>query len=364
MKYIFTFLIISVMGLYCAQSQVIIQDFSNLTNSKPEDVYGGFGGGQTAANTAVADPADAANTVRQVTVTADGDVWKGVFFRPQTHYMDLTSNQTVTIKVYSDSAIYLRGILQGAQSGQTTIDDAANTAAHTGNGWETLSFTFAGATGEWDELAMRTSVDVGGALNNTAAYTAYFDDLTAVQGSAIPVPVGGPTTSAPVPSKNADDVISVFSDEYTDVATDYAPGWNQNPAVVVDSSFDPGDGNNVLRYGDFSYQGTILGTGVDMAAMEFMHLDIWVESDDTNTYKVTPIGGSENLVDITTTPGSWNSVDIPVSSFPNVNFSNVAQMKFDGGTGAVLSRQRWHLQVQTCNCGNSSISLPLNGAQI
>ncbi len=312
----------------------VLQDFSTLKNNTPEDVYGGFGAGQTAANTAVADPADAANTVRQVTVTAGGDTWKGVFFRPQTHYMDLTSNQTVTIKVYSDSAIYLRGILQGAQSGQTTIDDAANTAAHTGNGWETLSFTFAGATGEWNELAMRTSVDAAGAINNTAAYTAYFDDLTAVQGSAIPVPVGGPTTSAPVPTKNADDVISVFSDEYTDVATDYAPGWNQNPAVVVDSSFDPGDGNNVLRYGDFSYQGTILGTGVDMAAMEFMHLDIWVESDDTNTYKVTPIGGSENLVDITTTPGSWNSVDIPVSSFPNVNFSNVEQMKFAGGTGA------------------------------
>ena len=161
-----------------------------------------------------------------------------------------------------------------------------------------------------------------------------FDDLSATQGTEIPVPVGGPTTSAPAPTKNAEDVISVFSDDYTDVATDYAPFWSQNPAVVVDSSFDPGDGNNVLRYGDFSYQGTILGTGVDMAAMEFLHLDIWVESDDTNTYKVTPIGGGDNLVDITTTPGSWNSVDIPVSSFPNVDFSNVIQMKFDGGTGA------------------------------
>ncbi len=311
-----------------------LQDFSTLKNNTPEDVYGGFGGGQTAANTAVADPVDANNTVRQVTVTAGGDVWKGVFFRPQTHYMDLTSNQTVTIKVYSDSAIYLRGIMQGGQSGQSNIDEAANTAAHTGNGWETLSFTFAGATGEWDELAIRTSVDASGALNNTAAYTAYFDDLSATQGTEIPAPVGGPTTSAPTPTKNAEDVISVFSDAYTDVATDYAPNWNQNPAVVVDSSYDPGDGNNVLRYGDFSYQGTTLGTGVDMAAMEFMHLDIWVESDDTNTYKVTPIGGGENLVDITTTPGSWNSVDIPVSSFPNVDFSNVLQMKFDGGTGA------------------------------
>ena len=230
MKQLFTYLTLFVFGAFISHSQVLLQDFSNLSNNSSADVYGGFGNGQTAANTAVTDPADATNTVRQVTVTADGDAWKGVFFRPQTHYMDLTSNQTVTIKVYSDSAIYLKGIMQGGQSGQANIDVAANTAAHSGNGWETLSFTFAGATGEWDELAIRTSVDIGGTLNNTAAYTAYFDDLSATKGTEIPVPVGGPTTSATTPTKNAEDVISVFSDAYTDVATDYAPFWNQNPA--------------------------------------------------------------------------------------------------------------------------------------
>ena len=330
MKQLYTLLMITILGIFCSQAQVVLQDFSNTSNNAAADVYGGFGAGQTVANTAVADPADANNTVRQFTVTAEGDAWKGIFMRPQTHYMDLTSNQTVSLKVYSSTAIHLRGIIQGGQSGQATIDDAANTVAHTGSGWETLSFTFTGATGEWSELAIRTSVDAAGALNNTAAYTAYVDDLTAVQGSAIPVPAQ-PTASPAAPTKEAEDVISIYSDAYTGVTvSNYNPNWGQSGSVSTD--FDPGDGNNVMVYSNFNYQGTEFAA-TDMAAMEYLHLDIWVASDDTNTYQVTPVGGAETLVNITTTPGSWSSVDIPVTSFTAVNFSSVNQMKFAGGNG-------------------------------
>ena len=149
MKQLFTLITLLFLGVYVSQAQVVLQDFSNLSNNATADVYGGFGEGQTTTNTAVADPADANNTVRQITVTAGGNEWKGIFMRPQTHYMDLTANQTVSLKVYSSTAIHLRGIIQGGQSEQANIDDAANTVAHTGSGWETLSFTFAGATGEW-----------------------------------------------------------------------------------------------------------------------------------------------------------------------------------------------------------------------
>ena len=331
MKQLFTLITLLFLGVYVSQAQVLLQDFSNLSNNATDDVYGGFGEGQTAANTAVADPADANNTVRQFTVTAGGNEWKGIFMRPQTHYMDLTANQTVSLKVYSSTAIHLRGIIQGGQSEQANIDDAANTVAHTGSGWETLSFTFAGATGEWSELAIRTSVDAAGALNNTAAYTAYVDDLTAVQGSAIPVPAV-PTDSPAVPTKDAADVISIFSDTYTDIATDYNPNWGQSGSVST--NYDVG-GNNLMVYSNLNYQGTLLNA-TDMSAMEYLHIDIWVASDDTNTYQVSPIGGGETLVNITTTPGSWSSVDIPVNNFTAVNFSSVNQMKFAGGTGTSI----------------------------
>jgi hypothetical protein len=249
--------------------------------------------------------------------------------------MDLTNNPTVSLKIYSTTAAHFRGILQGGQNGQDAIDQPTNTAAHGGTGWETLSFTFHGATGEWGEFAMRTSVDADGTLNNTTALTAYIDDLTAAQGSAIPVPAQ-PTTSPAAPTKEAEDVISIYSDAYTGVTvSNYNPNWGQTGSVST--NFDPGDGNNVMVYSNFNYQGTEFAA-TDMSAMEYLHLDIWVASDDTNTYQVSPISGpaQETLVNITTTPGSWSSVDIPVTSFAAVNFGSVNQMKFAGGNGTSI----------------------------
>jgi hypothetical protein len=293
-------------------------------------VYGGFGDNLTAGNTLVDDPVDATNKVRQYTNTAGGHAWKGIFIRPQTHYIDLTSNQTVSLKIYSTTPTHVRGIIQAGQSNQATIDDASNTKAHNGSGWETISFTFTGATGEWGELALRTSVDAGGTTNTLSTVTAYVDDLTAMQGSPIPVPAA-PTNSPTAPTRAAADVISIYSDAYTDIATNYNPSWNQ--AGSVNTAFDPGDGNNVMAYTNFNYQGTEV-THTDISTMEYLHIDIWVGAVD-RTVKVTPIltAGSpaEFLVTVSTTAGSWSSVDIPLTSFTGLDFSNtIKELKFDG----------------------------------
>jgi len=307
---------------------VNLQDFTNLTNTATADVYGGFGGGLTATNAVVDDPTDASNKVRTVTTTAGGDVWKGVFLRPQTHYIDLTSTKTVSVKVYSTTATYFKGIIQAGQSGQPTIE-LATSEAHTGSGWETLTFTFPTATGEWGELALRTNVDASGALIDPAVEVleAHFDDLTADQGSEIPAPASGPTDSPTAPNAAAADVVSVFSDAYTNIATNYNPGWGQSGSVNI--SFDSGDGNNVMLYSNFNFQGTDL-TSTDLTAMEKLHIDIWVEDASVRTIKVSPIGGGETLVTVPVTSGAWNSVDIPLSSFTAVNFAAVGQLKFDG----------------------------------
>jgi len=307
---------------------VVLQDFSNLTNTATADVYGGFGGGLTATNALVDGPVDASNKVRTVTTTAGGDTWKGVFFRPQTHYIDLTSTKTVSVKVYSTTATYLKGIIQAGQSGQTTIE-LETSEAHTGSGWETLTFTFPTATGEWGELALRTNVDASGAFIDPAVEVleAHFDDLTAAQGSEIPAPASGPTDSPTAPTADAADVVSVFSDAYTNIATNYNPGWGQSGSVST--SYDPGDGNNVMLYSNFNFQGTDLTT-TDLTAMEKLHIDIWVADASVRTIKVSPIGGSETLVTVPVTSGAWNSVDIPLSSFTAVNFAAVVQLKFDG----------------------------------
>jgi hypothetical protein len=84
---------------------------------------------------------DASNKVRTVTTTAGGDIWKGVFFRPQTHYIDLTSTKTVSVKIYSTTASYFKGKIQAGQDNQADIE-LATSESHGGTGWETLTFTF------------------------------------------------------------------------------------------------------------------------------------------------------------------------------------------------------------------------------
>ena len=137
----------------------------------------------------------------------------------------------------------------------------------------------------------------------------------------------GPTDSPAAPTIDAADVISIYSDTYTDITTDYNPNWSQ--AGSVNTTYDPGDGNNVLVYTNFNYQGSLL-TPTDASNMDYLHIDIWV-AEDNRTIKVSPIGGGgETLVAIEVTPGSWNSVDIPVSSFSSVDFTNISQFKVDG----------------------------------
>jgi hypothetical protein len=307
------------------QAQVVLQDFSTLKNTSNADVYGGFGGGQTATNALVDDPNPlTSNTVREVTTTATGDVWKGVFFRPQTNYIDLTVTKTVSLKIYTTTASYFKGKIQVGQSGQAAIE-LTTSEAHTGSGWETLTFTFPAATGEWGEMVVFTNVNAsGGFINPPSVLTAYFDDLTAVQGSALPAV---PSDSPSAPTNDAVDVISIYSDAYTDITTNYNPSWAQSGSV--NTTYDSGDGNNVMVYTNFNYQGTIF-PATDLTTMENLHIDIWVADASVRTIKVTPNAGGEFLVTVPVTSGAWNSVDIPLSNFTGLTFGSVPELKFDG----------------------------------
>lgn len=146
--------------------------------------------------------------------------------------------------------------------------------------------------------------------------------------------IAQPTTDAPTPTQDQADVISVFSDAYTNVATNYDPNWGQSGHTLVNPSFDPtGGGTNfVLAYPNFNYQGTELTTQ-NAAAMEFLHIDLWTSADPGATdIQVSPInngtGTGETLVSITYTSGTWISVDIPKSSFTGMTWDSVFQMKF------------------------------------
>lgn len=146
-----------------------------------------------------------------------------------------------------------------------------------------------------------------------------------------------PTTSAPTPpTRNAADVISIFSGAYTGITgVNYNPNWGQSGAV--NPAFDPGTGDVVLAYTNFNYQGTgFEGNAQNASEMEYVHIDVW--TSNATVLKFTPIDNSGNgpgevLVEVPLKSGQWSSVDLPKSSFTGMSWKSVFQLKFDGQAG-------------------------------
>jgi hypothetical protein len=136
------------------------------------------------------------------------------------------------------------------------------------------------------------------------------------------------------PARDAVDVISIFSGEYTDVAgSDYNPNWGQSGFGSANAAFDPGTGNVVLAYPNFNYQGNQYGSTQDISSMEFLHVDIWINNAFNPNVFVISSGGEIPHPITNSGAGTWTSVDIPVAGITGV-LSSAIQFKFDGGNGS------------------------------
>jgi hypothetical protein len=139
------------------------------------------------------------------------------------------------------------------------------------------------------------------------------------------------TTAAPTPTINAANVLSVFSDAYTNIpGTDFFPNWGQTTTVTQ----TPIQGNNTLLYSNFNYQGTQFATGQNVSSYGFLHLDYFSSNASSLNVYLISAGPVEKGVALPVPTSGWNSIDIPLSSFSPVNLTNVIQMKFDGGSGS------------------------------
>jgi hypothetical protein len=151
-----------------------------------------------------------------------------------------------------------------------------------------------------------------------------------------------PLEAAPIPIRSEADVISIFSDSYTDPdPIDYNPNWGQTTTYT---QIQVG-GDNIIQYGDITYQGIDFSSApVDASAMEFVHVDVWTANTDFDA-KMSPIsaGPNETAVDLELTQDEWTSFDIPLSTFTDqnalVDFSDIIQFKFEGlnsGEGTIF----------------------------
>ncbi|WP_139956880.1 T9SS type A sorting domain-containing protein [Flavicella sediminum] len=135
-----------------------------------------------------------------------------------------------------------------------------------------------------------------------------------------------PTTTAPTPTSAAIDVISVYSDAYTSIATNLNPSWGQattQSEIVVSS-------DHIIKYANLNYQGTEYTNPTDVSAMEYVHLDYY--TTDATAFQFFLIAGGENAYDVAATDGittgQWVGIDIPLSFYVEAGRNLTAAFQF------------------------------------
>jgi hypothetical protein len=155
-----------------------------------------------------------------------------------------------------------------------------------------------------------------------------------------------PMTIAPKPTKAANKVISIFSNEYTNVPVDYFNGyWQFSTAQIADIKVN---GDDIKRYSQLNFVGIqFTMPTIDAKDMTNFHIDIWTPDNITATssFKIllVDIGadksfeGNDNSSHEITIPitslkkDSWISLDIPFSSMTGLKSkNNLAQIVLSG----------------------------------
>ena len=136
-----------------------------------------------------------------------------------------------------------------------------------------------------------------------------------------------PATAAPTPTNT--NVISLFSDAYTDVNVDsWNTPWSQ--AAYVEDTIA---GNPTKKYTLLGFNGVeTTSEPVNASGMTYLHLDVWTPNITTLNVKLVsflgdgnmgPNGDSEANLNVSPTLGAWNQFHIPLADFTNAGLASL-----------------------------------------
>jgi len=146
------------------------------------------------------------------------------------------------------------------------------------------------------------------------------------------------TVAAPTPTRAASDVISMFSDAYSNVPvatwrTDWSAATLEETAIA---------GNAVKKYADLNFVGIEPTATIDASGMTHFHVDVW--SADFTEFRIKLVdfgangvyngGGDDKEHELKFTApakGTWVSLDIPLSDFTGLTTrAHIAQLIYSG----------------------------------
>ena len=224
----------------------------------------------------------------------------------------------------------------------TTVTVTGTKVTHTIGGVEQITEASAGYFTFASSNAAVATVSATGAITTvgvgTSTITAKLGE-TAAAGTITLRTQSAPTTAAPTPTRAAADVISLFSNAYTNVPVDtWSASFDQADVTEVQVG-----GNATKRYTNLTFAAAeFINTKVNATAMTHIHLDAYVY--DAASFRVKLVdfgpnnafgGGDDSEHEVAITQGStpplvanaWNSIDIPLSSFTGLSRrANLAQL--------------------------------------
>jgi hypothetical protein len=278
--------------------------------------------------------------VAKFTALQTGQPWAGC---ESVHGSDIgtftlnASNCQVKILVYK-SVISDVGIKFATASGASLGElKVANTLI---NQWEELTFNFTSYVGAASSTNIDQIIVFPDFQPRTTTNVCFFDNIRFVQVGA---GLNEPMVAAPNPTVPAANVISMFSNTYTNVPVDtWQAAWSQGFVNEIQIA-----GNATKKYTSLNFVG-IEATGantIDLATMYKLHVDLWTPNSTTFKVKLVDFGANgiyaggddvEHELTLSPTLDSWNSYTLLLSDFTGLTTKNhVAQLIFSslpGGT--------------------------------
>ncbi|SHG66118.1 glycosyl hydrolase family 16 [Winogradskyella jejuensis] len=187
----------------------------------------------------------------------------------------------------------------------------------------------------------------------TATITAQLAGVLA-EGS-LEISTSGGLDPAPTPMQPQANVLSVFSDAYTNVVTpNFTPGFGGS---TTEASVSSNGGDEFVTYANNNFTGILFDDNpIDASAMQFMHVDIYVQEASTSSieFQIRDIGANQTIntnvnngfpelddVDFRftatgLTPGQWTSFEIPLSGDLATQKNNLGAIILVGGPDFIL----------------------------
>ncbi|MEN9816196.1 MAG: hypothetical protein RLZ32_76, partial [Gemmatimonadota bacterium] len=242
------------------------------------------------------------------------------------------------------------------------VDFGANGAFGGGDDTEhEVSVTRAGTpslvTGSWVSIDLPLSAFSGMTTRGAVAQMVLSGDLSTVYVDNVyfyrVATAQEPTVAAPTPTYPAADVLSLFSNAYTNVPVDtWSAGWDQ--ADVTDVAVA---GNATKKYTNLVFAGIeFTAPRINATAMTHYRMDLWTPNATAApaAFRVKLVdfgangafGGGDDVeheltFTATSTPalatGSWVTLDIPLTQFAGlVTRGNLAQLIISGSLTTVF----------------------------